>query len=148
MVRAYAVGMNITEVRSFCAIGLTSVACMTVLLPTSASAQDNRNPDNTRTAAVPQVDPNTPAGTFGAKRQLAISSDAGLYIENVSTSGVDGSATTLQLRPAFDYFIIDNLSLGGFLGIQYQSVPTGHSTTWSIGPRIGYNIPFSDRFSI
>lgn len=101
-----------------------------------------------RTPAVPQVDPTTPAGSFGASGQIAVSSDAGLSISNTSTSGVDGSTTTLQLRPAVDYFIIDNLSVGGFLGLDYTSVPTGHSTTFSVGPRVGYNIPFSPLFSV
>lgn len=103
-----------------------------------------------REPAVPDVDPGTPAGRFGASSQLAISSDAGLFIANTSLSGDDdsGSTTTLQLRPAFDYFIIDNLSIGGFVGLDYVKVPAGDSTTWGIGPRIGYNIPFSDRFSV
>lgn len=118
-------------------------------------AQDDRNDradrndtNRAHAAAIPQVDPNSPSGIFGGKGQLTISSDAGLYIENTSTSGVDGSATTLQLRPALDYFVIDNFSVGGFLGIQYQSVPNGHSTVWAIGPRVGYNIPLSRRLSI
>lgn len=100
--------------------------------------------------AIPAVDPGTPAGRFGAARQLAISSDAGLFIENTSQSGDDdsGSTTNLQLRPAFDYFVIDHLSIGGFVALDYSKVPAGDSTTWGIGPRIGYDIPLSDRFSI
>jgi hypothetical protein len=101
--------------------------------------------------AIPQVAPDTPSGRFGAQGQITISSDAGLFIENTSQSGSgapDGSTTTLQLRPAMDYFVADNLSLGGFLGIDYTEIPSGHTTTWAIGPRVGYNVPFSDRFSI
>lgn len=127
---------------------LHCVISLAVLASVSATAKAQDDGDRTRTPAIPQVDPNTPSGTFGAEGQVAISSDAGLYIQNTSVSGADGSATTLQLRPAFDYFIIDNLSLGGFLGIEYTSDPVGHSTTWAIGPRLGYNIPVSPSFSI
>jgi hypothetical protein len=134
-----------SPIRTFhCVISLAALATFSA----NAKAQDDA--DRARTPAIPQVDPNTPSGIFGAKGQVAISSDAGLYIENTSTSGDDEapSSTTLQLRPAFDYFVIDNLSLGGFLGIDYSSVSDSHSTTWAIGPRIGYNIPVSPRFSI
>ncbi|HVU03402.1 MAG TPA: hypothetical protein VHE30_16695, partial [Polyangiaceae bacterium] len=121
-----------------------------LLLATTARAQDNRPAENRaeRAPAIPQVAPDTPAGIFGAKGQLAVSSDNGLSISNTSTSGRGGSTTTLELRPAIDYFVADNLSFGGFLGLDYTKVPDGHSTTFSIGPRIGYNIPVAPRFSI
>jgi hypothetical protein len=60
--------------------------------------------------AIPSVPTNTPAGIFGGKHQLAIASDAGLYISNTTVSNGGGSTTTLLLQPAIDYFIIDNLS--------------------------------------
>lgn len=69
-------------------------------------------------------------------------------LTHTSVSGVDGSSTTFTLRPGVDYFLINRLSLGAFLGIDYQSVPGGSTTTFGIGPRVGYDIPFSDRFSI
>jgi hypothetical protein len=47
-----------------------------------------------------------------------------------------------------DYFVIDYLSVGGFLGLEYNSTPAGSSTAFSLGPRVGYNIPFSRRFSV
>lgn len=98
--------------------------------------------------ALPRVQADSPAGVFGGKGQLAISSDAGLSISNTSVSGIDGSSTQLIMRPAVDYFVIDYLSIGGFLGINYNSSPGGSSTAWSLGPRIGYNIPLSNRFSL
>jgi hypothetical protein len=54
------------------------------------------------------------------------------------------------MRPAVDYFLIDNLSLGGFLGFDYtnQAGDSGHTTAFSIGPRVGYNIAFADMFSV
>lgn len=102
----------------------------------------------TKAQAIPDVPPGTPAARFGARTQIAISSDVGLSIENTSVSGVDGSVTTFRAHPAIDYFVIDNLSVGGFLGLDYISTPGGSSTQFSIGPRVGYNIAFAERFSI
>lgn len=120
-----------------------------LLLPLHAAAQEGepREPER-RTDALPRVDPDSPSGVFGARRQLAISSDAGLSIGNTSIADVDGSTTQLVVRPAIDYFLIDNLSLGGFLGLDYTKTPGGSSTAFSIGPRVGYNLPFSERFSV
>jgi len=119
-------------------------------LPHSALAQD-RDADGAarreRAPAIPQVDPNTPAGIFGGVGQLAISSDAGLSISHKSVAE-GASTTTLQLRPSVDYFVIDNLSVGGFLGLDYSKTGPGSSTTFSSGPRVGYNIPQSPLFSI
>lgn len=128
-----------------------SLACSLALplfitLPAAAQNQANA-PDPNRGPALPEVAANSPAGRFGGKGQLAISSDAGLSISNTSISGVDGSSTQLVLRPAVDYFVIDYLSIGGFLGLEYNSAPGGSSTALSVGPRVGYNIPLSERFS-
>lgn len=98
--------------------------------------------------ALPEVRANSPSGVFGARGQLAISSDAGLSISNTSIEDIDGSTTTLVLRPAVDYFVINYLSIGGFLGVQYDSTSGGSTTAISIGPRVGYNIPLSERFSV
>ena len=90
---------------------------------------------------------NSPSGVFGDKGQTTISSDAGLAISSSSISGVHGSTTTIALRPAVDYFVANNVSLGGFVGLDYVSNSGAHATTFAIGPRIGYNVAFSDRFS-
>jgi len=111
------------------------------------AAQDADGDVRTR-QALPDVPADSPSGVFGLDGQLAISSDAGLSISNTSISGQDGSATSLVLRPAVDYFVIDNLSLGGFLGVEYNSSPGGSSTVFAIGPRVGYNVPLSRMFSI
>jgi hypothetical protein len=127
---------------------LLGSAFITIVAPAAAQnhTDDQRAP--AKDPAIPQVPADSPSGIFGARGQLAISSDAGLSISNTSTSGRGGSTTRLELRPAVDYFIIDNLSLGGFLGLDYSKVPSGHSTAFSIGPRVGYNIPLSRLFSI
>ncbi len=101
---------------------------------------------------VPQVSPDTPAGIFGVRGQIAVSSDEGVATSYSSTSGV--STFKFTLRPAVDYFVIDNLSLGAVFGIDYRSDSAGsgkgsdHQTIYSIGPRVGYNISFKPLFSV
>jgi hypothetical protein len=90
----------------------------------------------------------TPAVHFGAKGQKAISSDVGMSLSNTSVKGVSGSSTVLVLRPALDFFVVDSISVGGFVGVEYASAPGGSSTAVSIGPRVGYNALLSDRLSI
>jgi hypothetical protein len=89
-----------------------------------------------------------PAEMFGAERQIAISSDASLTIQRRSVSGTDGGTTSIQLAPAADYFVIPNLSVGGFIGFDYVNSGNSDSSRFSIGPRVGYNIAFSDLISI
>jgi hypothetical protein len=112
----------------------------------------NANTDATAQAptqpAVPTVEANTPAGTFGGKGQLAISSDAGLSISTTSQSGGNGSTVNIELGPAADWFVIDHFSVGGFLRLDYTHTPGGHGTSFGIGPRAGYDIPFSALFSV
>jgi hypothetical protein len=117
----------------------------------SFAAAQQRDPEPPRSPngpALPDVATNSPSGRFGGKSQIAVSSDAGFSIGSTSISGVDGSTTSIVLRPAVDYFIADYISLGGFLGLDYTSTAGGSSTTFSIGPRVGYNIPLSERFSL
>lgn len=112
----------------------------------AASAVGQEAPE--RRSPLPAVEADSPSGQFGLKGQLAVSSDTGLSISNTSISGIDGSSTTLLLRPAVDYFVADSISIGGFLGLEYTSAPGGSTTAFSIGPRVGYNIPLNERFSL
>jgi hypothetical protein len=95
-----------------------------------------------------QTQANSPVDQFGGKGQLAISSDAALSISNTSLSGGKGSTTTLQVAPAVDYFVIRSLSVGGSVLLNYSSAGSGHSTSFGIGPRVGYNFPLSDLVSV
>ena len=85
-----------------------------------------------------------PSHTFGHVGQLAISSDAGLSITHYSP----GEYTEITLQPAVDYFIAENFSIGGFIGLDYTAFENGSSTRFSIGPRVGYNLTLSDLVSI
>jgi hypothetical protein len=127
----------------------TFPAIFALALP--AAAQDTDDDDDvdvsTREPALPAVRSSSPSGRFGEQGQKAVSSDAGLSISNTSASGVDGSTTTLILRPAVDWFFMDSVSLGGFVGVEYTSSQGGSSTVISLGPRLGYNLPLSERLS-
>lgn len=130
-------------------LSFMSAAVLASFTARNVSAQTADNDVNVRRdPALPRVEPGSPAAVFGAKKQLTISSDAGLSISNTSVSGVDGSTTRLELRPSIDYFVADNFSVGGFIGLDYSSDPGGHTTTFAIGPRVGYNLAFSERFSV
>lgn len=113
---------------------------MSLGLATQAQAQEQPIGAN--------VTPGSPVSIFGSRGQIAISSEAGATFTHTTVSGVDGSSTTLVLRPGVDYFIVDRLSLGAFVGLDRQALPGGSTTTFGIGPRVGYDIPFSNHFSI
>jgi hypothetical protein len=83
---------------------------------------------------------------FGKSGQLAISSDANLSFTSTSETGGGESNTVLLLEPAADYFVIDGLSVGGFVLLEHESIGQGE-TTWGIGPRVGYNLAITDKFS-
>jgi hypothetical protein len=83
-----------------------------------------------------------PARRFGLEGQWALSSDAALSISHQS------GFTELTLAPAVDYFVIPNLSVGGFISLDYAKSGPANTTIFSIGPRVGYNVPFSDLFSV
>lgn len=130
------------------------IVAATLALAAPAVAQD-RDDDDDRSVSVRRdrrtlddVRYGSPSGRFGLEGQKAVSSDAGLSISNTSVSGIDGSTTSLILRPAVDWFFADSISVGGFVGVEYTSTPGGSSSVISIGPRIGYNLPLSERLSI
>jgi hypothetical protein len=97
-----------------------------------------------------------PRPRFGSQGQLAISGDANADFLGRSVSNNGGSSWEFNLHPAADYFVIQGLSIGGFLDYTHTSTSSsdalGHSTTdttdsFGIGARVGYNIPFSDALS-
>lgn len=127
---------------------ISVVAALALVAPRVALAQQTQLEQQTTPKAPEDV--RGRARVFSLAGHLAISSDAGFEISNTSISGQDGSTTSIELRPAVDYFIIDNVSLGGFLGFDYtnQAGDSGHTTAFSIGPRFGYNIPFAEILSV
>jgi hypothetical protein len=88
------------------------------------------------------TEPDTNNG-FGRASVLAFSSDSALTIQHSSQD-----VTTIQLAPSVDYFVIDNLSLGGFISFDYSKSGAGDGTRIGIGPRVGYNLKLSDMLSV
>ncbi len=135
----------------FCCLGLASSSLVFSAIASADAADDLTAKGevnvNDQRPQLPAVAANSPSGIFGERGQLTISSDAGLSISSTSTSGVDGSTTKLTLRPALDYFVVNNVSVGGFVGLDYTSTSGAHATTFAIGPRVGYNFAFAERFS-
>ena len=106
----------------------------------AASAEAQSVTENTRATG--------PAEIFGRAGQIAVASDAALTVQRRTISDVEGGTTTIQLAPAADYFVINNLSVGGFVGFDFVTSGDNDSSRFSIGPRVGYNLPFSDLVSL
>jgi hypothetical protein len=91
-----------------------------------------------------------PAQVFPLAGHLAVANDANFALDHASNSpGSD--ETRIILVPAADFFLIDNVSLGGFVEIEHDSLgdPSDSSTTTiGIGPRVGYDYPLTDQFSV
>jgi hypothetical protein len=114
--------------RTLCLVALCSIS----VAPHGARAQD------------PAQDTGAgPSRVFGSVGQLAISSDVALLIQHSSQD-----ATTVQFAPAADYFITRNLSLGGVILFDYTQADQSDATRFSIGPRVGYNLAFTDMLGV
>jgi hypothetical protein len=106
-----------------------------------------------------------PRAHFGNQGEFVFSSnlnglDAGLLghsYSNPSGTGDSKSDWHLTLQPAADYFVIQGLSVGGFLQYTHSHVSTPNDAgvgstvvntdTYGIGARVGYNISFADAVS-
>jgi len=106
---------------------------MSMLLCRSAAAEDVTSDTGTG-----------PAYRFGDAHQLAISSDAAFQLSHTSPADV----TTITLAPAADYFVAENISVGGIIGVDYAKADRSHAVRFEIGPRVGYNFAFGDHVSI
>lgn len=81
-----------------------------------------------------------PARVFGDRSQLAVSSDAALVIQHTSPGGV----TSVSISPAADFFVAKNISVGGAILFEYDKAGDSDATRFGIGPRVGYNLAFTD----
>jgi len=58
-----------------------------------------------------------------------------------TSEGFEGESrrsTSIMIKPVFDYFIMQNLFVGGSLGMYYSSNSSFDNTDVGIGPEIGY----------
>src|SRR4051794_12063236 len=74
---------------------------------------------------------------FGAPGQIAITGEFEGHLHN---------GWEIRLHPSLDYFIANNISVGGLLGISYASGNPSR-TVFDFGARAGYNINIVDRLS-
>ncbi|MGH7435736.1 MAG: hypothetical protein ACRENE_08680 [Polyangiaceae bacterium] len=134
-------------------MGFAAAALEVAAFPSTGAAEPNASEPNTGPrvngeSLTTTTTRNGPAEQFGERGQVAISSEVGLTIENTSISGGNGSTTNIQLEPALDYFLARELSVGLFVLFDYTSASAGHSDTFGIGPRVGYNFTISDLLSV
>lgn len=109
-----------------------ALACVVLATPALSSAQDPGRDTG-----------GGPARVFGSVGQLAISSDAALLIQHSSND-----ATQIQFGPAADYFLARNISLGGVILLDYTQADRSDALRFSIGPRVGYHLAFTDMLGI
>jgi hypothetical protein len=77
----------------------------------------------------------TSGNAFGAAGQIAITGELEGHLHN---------GWELRLHPAADYFIVNNVSVGGAIGLQYDS-GNPSTTIVDIGARVGFNLNIVDR---
>src|SRR5260221_10674465 len=111
---------------------LISIAGLT-LAPAAAQAQP--------ATGGPFAQPPGPNG-FGTPGQLVFDGTATFSIVKVTSGN-----TTITLRPALDYFIIPNVTIGGVVGFSTSSGRFA-TTTVAIGARAGYNVNLNDKISV
>jgi hypothetical protein len=84
---------------------------------------------------------------FAARHQWVVSSDAAMSIQQTRQSDTNRGSITVTVAPATDFFVIENLSIGAALGVQYARAGEAHATRASAGPRIGYNVEITHLLS-
>lgn len=100
----------------------------------------------------------TTSNSFGLANQFVLSTNLGTGFTYTTRSDTDAPGdqstsdfalqvgTNLGQNWALDYFVIDNLSIGG--QVSYATNNDGETKTLSVAPRVGYNIALGDDFSI
>jgi hypothetical protein len=73
-------------------------------------------------------------GGFGAPGEVVITGELEGHLRN---------GWELRLHPALDYFIASNISVGGLVGITYDS-GNPSVTTFDLGARAGFNLGIND----
>ena len=92
----------------------------------------------------------TASAELGSEGQFAISSDATVDIEHHWYDD-ELKTTGFALHPAFDYFVMDYLSVGGSVTLAWAKTSwhgKGEGKTgFGIAPRVGYAFPIADDIS-
>jgi hypothetical protein len=127
-------------------------AAAAVVLGTAsvAAAQEQSLPGKAEEQAeskMEMVKSSSGAANFGLVNQLVIAQD---FAFNLSTDINDDASDSLAftLSPAADFFIQENLSIGGFVTIDHEFREGENPTTLALGVRAGYNIPVAENASV
>jgi hypothetical protein len=122
-----------------------------------ATERDARAGDTASDAAPPAGEAAThaaplsaPSPTFGDRGEVVIGSDANA---SVVAGNYEGNHSYFaSIEPSVDYFVARRLSIGGSLTFAYSasnsSTSWSHQTSFGVAPRVGYDIPLSDHFSL
>ena len=123
------------------AVSLGLVACS---LSSMAFAQDRPAPPEVRPAP---PEPRAEAGEreFGNPGVIAIGGDTSANVGFTQHTPPNGGSSTnnldLNLAPNVQYFVAEGISLGGTLLVDWNKPNQGDATTtFGIGPTVGYNL--------
>lgn len=111
----------------------------------------------TQPGAVPPPPP--AADRFGTPGQIVISGEMGLDLLYTSIEPPQGdslSATNIAISPALDYFVVQNVSVGGVVSLTHDrydqfsamGVVRHKDTSLLITPTVGYNLDLGPRLSL
>jgi hypothetical protein len=110
----------------------------------------------------PQPETTTEAPTvgesprFGDRGNIAVTGDLGVAASTTSYGGTSSSSSGVYIAPGFDWFIVENISLGSVCGygasfVEGRTVDGRASTNERhsafFGPRVGWNLPLGSVLS-
>jgi hypothetical protein len=89
---------------------------------------------------------------FGDRDELVLSGSFDVSLGRLGYSDTDSHSFAASFAPAFDYFVVENVTFGGSIVLRYydevallnNSVLKTSATTYGAGVRVGYNIPFGE----
>jgi hypothetical protein len=120
---------------------LITLASLIVSLPARA---DELSPDSAS---------NGQTAIFGQAGQIVFSNAAQFTAEHMSFSSPSEpsqSMTGVFVTPSADVFVVRGLSVGGAVAYYHSEISGGSAALngISVGPRIGYDLPLGDHFSL
>jgi hypothetical protein len=105
----------------------------------------------TGVVAAPPPATDVEAPSFGRRGQLVISGHTAVSVSSSSHSATGDTETFAAFAPSLAYFVAKNVSVGLAANASYaqssSNLAETKSTSLSIGPTLGLNVPFGERFS-
>ena len=101
--------------------------------------------------------PHEPAAPrFGAQGEFVVTGSTSMGVSSERFSNSSASTFSVGFSPGFDYFVLPNVSIGLTGAVSYADTTLYDSfgnlngtktTSVSVAPRLGYNVPFGDYVS-